>query len=368
MRPVSARFQREIAQSRAPTTRATLLPSGVELPIQSGTVTLNANAEVRASAELELADDGALGLVPTDSDSPLAPFGNEIRIERGLTYQSGADELVAICVARIERATVSDTGDGLAIRVSGLDRAQKYIDAQFEAPYQVAAATNAIDAIETVLREVDADAPFALPASAHTTPLLVAEEGEDRWAFAQGIARAIGGELYHDGDGVLTLAPVLQTATSVATVAEGDGGVLLSLDAEWDRTEAFNRVIVTAESSSETGPVLRGCATDDADPTSPTYYYGPFGRKPMLVASEFVTTEDQANTMAEALLAKNLGITKAVDFGSLVLPHLEPYDAITITRERAGVAAELHVLDSLTIPLSASDAMSCRTRAVRVTS
>jgi hypothetical protein len=49
-----------------------------------------------------------------------------------------------------------------------------------------------------------------------------------------------------------------------------------------------------------------------------------------------------------------------------VLPYLAPDDAIQITRARVGLIEELHVIDQLTIPLTAAGSMSGRTRAVQV--
>ena len=62
-----------------------------------------------------------------------------------------------------------------------------------------------------------------------------------------------------------------------------------------------------------------------------------------------------------------MGIAKAINFGAVVHPALEPLDTITVNRPRAGITNETLVLDSLTIPLEAEGPMSGQTRTVRVT-
>ena len=48
----------------------------------------------------------------------------------------------------------------------------------------------------------------------------------------------------------------------------------------------------------------------------------------------------------------------------LVNPALEPDDLVQVTRTRAGLTAEAHIVDSVTIPLTAEGTMTGRTRAV----
>lgn len=367
MRTVSNRFSEVVTGPHKLATRATLISTGEELPILSGSVTLNSNAEIRASADLQVADDGTMDWVPTSAESALAPFGEEIRLERGIEYQDGTAELVSVAIVRIEQVRVSDSGGELSIQVTGLDRAKAFVDAQFETPYQVASGTNAITAIEDVLTAANPEIETDFMTTTHTTPLLLAQEGENRWAFAQGIARWLGAELYHDGDGVAVITPVAQSTTSVLTIAEGEAGLLLEVDADWDREQAFNIAIVSGENAGETGAIPRGEARDE-ESDSPTRWDGPFGPKPIFFASEFVTSDGQADDAAAALLAKNLGVAKTVGFGSIVHPALEPLDAITVTRERAGISAEVLTVDSLSIPMGPEGQMSGTTRAIRVTS
>ena len=367
MRTVSAAFQTAIIASHRLATSATILDTaGNEtiVGIIDGTVTLDQTAAVRGRCDITVVDDGTLGLVPDSPASLLAPYGNEIRLERGIQYPDGTTELVSLGVFGIQDSEVTDNGGSLQIRVSALDRAQRLIDAKFEEPYNIAAGTNFATAILTALQAVWPDVPHDLTATALTTPAVIAQEGDDRWQFAQDMATAISMNLYFDGDGTLRLVPNVLGAP-VAALTEGEGGVLLEASRRWTRENTFNRVIATGENTGEGAPV-RGVATDD-NPLSPTYYFGPFGKAPRFYNSSLITTNDQAAAAALGLLISELGTTEQVDFGSLVLPHLEPGDTVRITRERSGIDED-HVLDSLTIPMGAEGSMSGQTRARQVTS
>jgi hypothetical protein len=366
MRDVSAAFLDAIVESYRVATRIDVLVNGiVEETITDaveGTVTLDLTAQVRGRLDLSIVDDGSLGLVPTSASDLLTPYGNELQVYRGIRYPNGVDELVSLGVFRMDDVKVDDDPNGLLIRIAGLDRAQRVIDARFEDAYQVAAGTNYATAIANTLQAAWVDIPLDLAATTLTTPQLIAEEQGDRWAFCQEMAASIGYRLYFDGDGVAVTRPVTATGDSPTTmIAEGDHGVLISAARGWGRQGTYNRVIATGENTGETAPA-RGVATDD-NSASPTYYFGPYGKVPMFYVSQFIVTDAQAADAAASLLSKQLGTTQTVDFGSLVNPALEPDDLATIIRARAGID-EQHIIDSLTIPLNADGTMTGSTRAV----
>lgn len=361
MRGVTAAFTAALAASHKVIVRVDVLTEGVVVEtiddVIDGTVTLDQGAAARGRADLTI-----VGNVPTSPSSLLAPYGNELQIWRGLRLPAG-DELVSLGIFRIDDANVDDSGD--QVTIEALDRSARITDARFEAPYQIAAGTNYADAIENTVRAVWPGVAVDLAATDLTTPLLLAQEGDDRWTFVQAMATALAWRLYFDGDGILVGRPTQSpgAGSPVATLAEGDGGVLLGAARQWNRQGAYNRVIATGENTGESVPA-RGVATDD-NPDSPTYYYGQFGQVPRFYTSPFITTDEQAQSAAQSILVKELGTTQAISFGTIVNPALEPDDVVRITRARTGVDEDF-ILDSLTIPLTAEAAMVGRTRATVV--
>ena len=363
MRPVSDAFLQAVTGSHTAVSYVHVLRDNdfvVQLEVTDGSITLDQTAATRGRLDVTLAE---LDLVPTDPEAALAPYGNELRAYRGVRYRDGSTEIVSLGIFRIDETSVTDTAEGgVEIRVTGLDRSSRVIDAKFEEPYLLAAGTNIVTAIEDCVRIAIPDLTTSLESTALTTPLLVGEEGGDRWKFVQDLAASLGRSLYFDGDGVLTGQPVTNpSGTPQLTIAEGDGGVLLTAGRRWNRQGTCNRVIATGENAGESAPA-RGVATDD-NPLSPTYYYGQYGKVPRFYSSQILTTDDQAADAATAILSRELGTTQSVDFGAIVNPALEPDDLVQITRLRAGID-EQHVIDAVTIPLTAQQGMTGRTRAV----
>lgn len=370
MRPVSDRW--DVSESHRVVSRLTLLDNGEETDFTTstvdGVVNLDQGAAIRGRCDVVFVDDGDLGIVPTDATDVLAPYGNEIRIERGLRYPDGEEEYVSLGIFRIDESTAEDSGDGATVRVSGLDRFSRIIDGRFEEAYAVASGTLHTTAILGAVQAIWPDVPYHFASSSLTTGALMAAAGEDRGAFIQTDATSMGMELYFDGDGVLILRPVPTAIESqrVAEIVDGENGVLTSASRRWTRQGTYNRVVALGETTEEGVAPVKGVATDD-NPLSPTYYYGPFGRVPAFYVSEFITTTAQAQDAAAGQLAKQLGTARQTSFGSIVNPALEPGDVVRI-RDEALDLDEDHVIDSLTIPLSEDQLATGSTRIVQVLS
>lgn len=366
MRPVTDRFVTAISQSHQMALLVEVLRNGDVVAIidsvTAGTVTLDSTAQIRGRLDLTIVDDGTLGLIPRLAADPLAPYGNELRVSRGINYPDGTSELVALGVFRINDTDVTDGPDVLTIQITGQDRSARIADGRFESPADITQGVNVGTQIQTLVSAVYPDVTFNFAPTPHLTGHMTIEEGTDRWEVCQHFATNAAMQLYFDGDGTLVLAPDAG-GTAVLALAEGADGLLLSSTRRWTRQGAYNRVVATGENTGVGTPV-RGVATD-TNPLSPTYYYGSFGQVPRFFVSQFFNTSQQAQDTAEAMLLREMGTTQSVNFGSLVLPHLEPTDIVQITRVRAGISED-HVIDSLTIPLTADQAMTGATRATQV--
>lgn len=376
MRPVSAKFLNAIRASHESVTVIDVispaLVSGDDdtfletlATVTSGTVTLDAAAQVRGRVDLTLIDDGTLGLVPSHPADLLAPYGNELHVQRGIHYPDGTTELVSLGKFRIDECTVDDSPQGLIITLTGQDRAARVIDGRFEEPYDWPEGFSVGVAINEALYDIGImiDPDLEPNTDATVVPHLIAEEGSDRWQFVTEIARTAGMRLYFNGDGLLVLAPEVSGGDTIVTLAEGIDGVLVSASRRWDRTGSYNAVIATGENTGELLPA-RGIAID-SDPDSPTYYYGRFGRVPRFYQSSFLATDAQAADAAASILQGELGTTQSVNFGAYCNPALEPDDIVRITRLRAGVD-ENHIVQSIGIPLTVDGATTGTTRAAQV--
>jgi len=361
VRPVTDRFLAEVRRSHHVISEVWCHPADgsdpVAVPVSEGSVTLDATQFVRGRCDISVQD---ADWIPRDSTDALAPFGSELAVYRGVEYVDGSRELVSLGRFGLEDAEISDDGTGASVRVSALDRMDRLSKTRFEDVYQVAQGTLFTQAILDVVQGIWPECPVMdgfVAASSLTCDLLpTAQVGDDPVEFIQGLAFAVAMSLYFDGDGVLTLrkysdqSPVLEV---------GEGDVLLSVARNWSRTTAFNRVVVTGE-NTEGSDVFRGEAQDD-DPLSPTRYGGSFGRVTEYRSYAQIQSDNQAQDVANNILAKELGVPSTVSFSMVPCPALEPEDTVILSRPSVGVG-ESHVVDQLTIGLGATESMSGVTR------
>jgi hypothetical protein len=324
-----------------------LTPYGYELLVWRG-VRLGA-----ASTTDPFLTDGG-GEVLTDE------YGNPLTV--GSVVVEGSVEMVPLGVFPIQTSDVD--GITLSSAIVAEDRSRLVSDARFEDVYQIAAGTNYATAIEELIDDGVSGLEFLFPSVTFTTPLLTFAAQDDRWEAAQTMAKSIGHELLFDGLGRVVLRPEPTfTADPDATVAEGVN--MVSVNVKLDRVTAYNKVIATSVNAAN-GAQYRGEAAD-LDPASPTYYDGPFGRKPRFFASEFLASDEQCETAAASILASNLGVARSVDFSAVPDPRLECSDVVRVVRSALALD-ELHIIDSLSIGLGADGGMSARSRASQVPS
>lgn len=365
MRPVSDAFKTALTRSYTLAVRADLLfdrqRQSTVLKLISGSVTLDRTAEIRGRCDVTI---GATGLIPTGPFDAITPFGAELQLWRGIAFADGP-ELVSLGIFGIQDVNVDSTGG--TIRIVGFDRAQAVKDAELESTYVVPAGSNYGSAIRAL---IDAGVPgleYRFASTDEVTPLLVFADDTDggRWAKALEMATSIGCDLYFDGDGRCVLEPVPDPASDpVATFTDGEDGTLVSASKAWSRAQSYNAVIAYSSNPADSGPPARAIVRD-LDPTSPTYWDGPFGRKPKRYASPLITTGTQAQSAAAALLRQVLGVAQGVDVSTVPQPHLEPGDIVRV-RNASVELDEVNVLDSVTIPLDLGTAMSAGVRARQV--
>lgn len=343
-----------------------------ELPMIDGSVSLDGTAATRGALTVNLAASEIDDLVPDIPTDPLAPYGNEAIAYRGVTYPDGTTEYIQLGVFVLDEFSGNDTGDDLDLSVTFLDRSSILIDAVFEEAGVIAEGTNAYQAIIDLVTLVYPDCEFAFSDADTdvTLPALSYEVNDDRWDFCRGCAEAAASTLYFNNLGQLAVAHTPQLISPDLVVAEGEGGVLLGVSKRWGKENAVNRVWVEGTNVAGGDPVVG--ESRDNSVLSPTYYEGQFGKHTFTYSTEYLPdpsssldAQDQVDSVAETILAQKLGTGQEISFQALVDPRLEPFDVVQVTRERLKVD-ELHIVDSLSIPLTFDGEMTCQTRLSRV--
>jgi len=331
-------------------------PVGTEIPIFSGDVRHDASADVRAT--LELNTDPALWPdTPTDL---LNPYGTEVFVERGVVKGSGAREWVSQGYYRIDTVEQDDAPDG-DVRVTGKDRMAGLVDARLESPVQFTAATTVADVFSQLVLEVYPTATIEYDWSAASTLLSgnrIADE--ERYGFLADLVKALGKTFYWDYRGVLVVKDPPVSTVPVWNITHGLNGVLVALGRERTREGVYNAVVASGEAPGATTAAAYAVARDRS-PSSPTRWGGPFGKVPRFYSSPLIVTNDQAASAATQLLKRAVGLPHSVNFAAIANPALEPLDPVYVSYSDQMKSA-IHVLDELTIPLTADQAMTAKTR------
>lgn len=326
----------------------TLLYSG--LPYINGAVA--ATLTSRVARRLSLTVDRSW--YPRDVGALLGPFGNELRAYRGIEYGNGLTVVFPVFRGRINSAELSDG----QVSISAIDRAGDISDADFEIPH-IAVAGPLVDEFKRLISEPIPDAEFSLPdAIGESLPTLIWES--DRARALDDVASAAGAFWYPLADGVFTLrkVPWAQAYAPVFTLSDGEGGTVSNAEVGCTRDNVFNSVTVLAERTDGAAPV-RYTARDD-NPSSPTYWLGPYGLKSRQVSIQSARGPGAAQIAAETLLRRARALTETWRVECVPDASIELGDTATVAC--LGFTA-VQVVAGFSLPLTVDGTMSVDLRA-----
>lgn len=361
MRAVSGRYLRTLRGSHTAVFRAkvcTTYQEGVTpeyaalLDVVSGEVSQSASQDIRTSLSMVTSTKW-----PLSADDLLAPYGNEIFVERGVQYGNGQAEWVGLGYFRINTPEQEIVPDG-PVSITASDRWAGIQDAEFLRPRQFAATISRRQLTELLVREVYSGATVLwddpVVADAAIGRQLVVET--DRAGTLKELFAAVGKKGYFRYDGVFTVVtPPDATGAAVWTIDAGSNGVLVALSRNLSREGVYNVVVATGEGADTNTPAY-GTAADYGE-NSPTRYGGRFGIVPKRISSPLILTDAQAVTAATTELKKSLGLPYQVKLTSVPNSALEVDDVIAVAypdRARSrSMRIEKHVVDNTRIPLGA---------------
>lgn len=331
--------------------------------VAGGSITVDSTATIWRSGHVKFADESG-ELIPNTSTDLLTPYGNEIRVYRGVMVD-GEAENVPLITGGITNVQVDETPGGFVIDCDIYDRSALVQKAKWSTVYNVAAGTNVITAILAILQDRLPGALWAYmvpsyTATVETSPNLVlgGQGSGDPWADIQSLAASIGLIVYFDplGNPVIRAQPDPANQNQVAwSVAEGEN--LTGVKRRITSDETYNGVTVNGENSTP-GGALYSYTAWDTDTSSPTYYLGPFGKRPAPAYTDPKANSTAAcQASAQARLLTMLGLSNIVSTASIVNPALEALDIVTVTRDRIGISGVPHIASGFTVPLDVSTTM-----------
>jgi len=337
------------------------------LDIASGSVTIDAGSAARRVCSVDLTTNRTSeNIVPDNPFDILTPFGNELRLFRGVQFNDGTVEYVPLGIFVIIEVFISDNNQGVSIQVSGQDRSLIISRNKWTQPYQMINGSLE-DSITALLKDrfPDVQTDFPVTNVAINQVVLGTEQSNDPWQDIVEIANLVGYDLFFNAEGIVEMKqfPTLDGAVVVAKFEEGVNTTVLSLDRTISAKETFNGVIYTIQGSEVSAPIR--VEVWDEDTTSPTYRYGKFGEVPTFIETNLLSTQGEAISAALSLLNKFIGAQESINWNLIVNPTLDVQDVVYIKSQGAKVD-RLVILDKLDIPLSPQDAMTAVARTVRV--
>lgn len=346
MYPVSDRFLARLAESHTPVTAVQLfLTDGrvVDVEHTGGSVTVDRSQAIRRTCTVTIADPSLIPVTPADQ---LATYGARLRVSRGVEYGDGSSELVPLGVFRLDSAD-GDIGEG-PVNLAGKALEACIADDKF---------TEAYTATGTVVGAITALIQRSLPGADVLSSITDVSIGSrtfdveaDPWAGAQEIAAAAGAEVYTNADGVFVIAvlPDLLSTVPVWSVEAVEGGVYVSGNRAMTADNVYNGVLARGENTSDSAPPVSALVVDN-DPGSPTYWGGPYGRRPKFISSSTLITTNLCAQAANLELLQAKAPNATGDFSALPNPALEPGDVLRVAHSDG--TRELHQVAAFTVPL-----------------
>lgn len=370
MYPSSAAFKAAVQTDHIAVSKAEVWASDQklqEINISDGNVKIDSGSAVRRTCDVTLTTGRESdNLVPDNDFDLLTPFGNELRLYRGVQYTDGTKEYVPLGVFVITDVAISDTNEGVEIKLSGEDRSIRVSRAKWTQPYQMTSGTLEAS-LSALLKSRFPDAEISFPTTNVTVNqvLLGAENDNDPWKDAVEIAELVGFDLFFDQNGVVQMKqfPTLDGSVVVALFTEGQGTTITQLNRTISTKQTYNGVIYTIEGADVATPIR--VEAWDEDSSSPTYRFGVFGEVPAFVTTSLLATESEAVRAAASLLNTYIGSQEVINWDSLVDPSLDAQDVVYVKSNGAKVD-RLVIIDSLTIPLKPESSMQADARTVRV--
>ena len=397
------------------------------LILTDGSVTMDKKSDQRSQCSITLVSpDGTMIPNVAHGNNWLTPWGNEVRLYRGVYYPDIDEaEYVPLGIFRISSVTINESGGAPVMTVVGYDRSRN-IARNVPAFYWPDMATQSLikgrswanwiqvccsDRWPSVEFNASADQWAAL----QNDPLNGAiaqdyqtfSEGTDLWAQSRQYAAAAGCELYFDRQGICTFVRDpnfnnMSAAASppVAEFIEGKTATFDQVTRTLDDANVYNQVVVFGEGTLLATPLFtyppNGTPAIDDDPNSPTYigtqstdnegnyvYTGgsAYGVVTHIVTNNLLNSQAMIQDYAQMQLVVDLGMHEQVAIPSMVVnPCIDIDDILNIVRLRVGIGepeaerveeyperdAYHYIVSSITIPLSARGPMTMSVREQRV--
>lgn len=348
-----------------------LTPTGTEIPILGGDVKLSSSAQIKATLDMETSGEYW---------DFIQPYGTEIFVERGIDYGDGTREWVGLGYFQVEEIHQDEAPNG-PIRISASDRTRQLIQNRLVYPYKFEAPTKTLkyafdrlvngDPNNTGFPSQDQQGYgmfiFTLvpihwetsgidPNNYHVTGTVVEDSTfdylNDRLNEVGNLTMKFGadGELYIVRTDVELNTPVYSIKRSENLVRASRGV---------SRKDVYNIVTTYCSDPAYTAGYQ---LTYNSDTQSRIRWIGRFGPAVRYYSSPLLNTTAALESAGETILSRYKGLPYSLGLFTVPNPALEPLDVIEVVTS-PGVT-ERHIVDEVTIPLTADGGVEIQTRTI----
>lgn len=335
-----------------------------ELPVSSVQLTIDGTAEIRRSGSLDLGVDW-LDTTSRDIIEQVNVQTSEVTIEHGIDWGPAGTEWVLLARMRIDSLSKSLAAGTRTVAI--FDRALLLAEHKF--PTVRPLNDTYVNLIETMLHETMPGVSFTVDPAVDDT--IEPSDGKsldlggERLSEMVRFAEAVEAVFYNTNTGAFALSPYEEDGTPVWDVDAGPGGVLVDLTEEFSREQQYNAVGITFTPAVDGAEWEKYIYLWDNDPTSPTYYDGPFGKRPIFFEEEYrhLPNDTRAEKVARRKLLQYAGATRALQVQAFSNPLLQPNDRIRVIWPDGTI--ETQIIDAISLSLAPEASMSIQTRLQR---
>jgi len=319
-----------------------------QAPVVAGTISADRGQNVRLGCRLTLA---LAEWEPMPIDEQTCRF----KVFLGVS-SLGFTETVQLGEYRVDKLDRSAVG---AISVDGSGLEAYLVDARFLSPRTPPYGVSTVGVIADLIHEVLPDVEVVPRCTSDRQVTATAVWQRERRDAIDDLANSINAEVYADYQGRFMLVdrPNPAIGYPVYTADEGEGGVIIDRAESSTRDRVYNAASVSGQSTDPDVPPVWAWAAD-MNPASPTYYYGPFGQKPIFFTSQFFTNVFQCQNYANQLLLEALAENVTVTFDQLPAAFLEVGDVLAVRNPDRSLGQ--YVLQSFDMPLGTGGPMACK--------
>lgn len=295
---------------------------------------------------------------PTAPTDLLAPFGNELRVYRGVTLGDGSNLYTwQVFRGKIQDVTRSSAGD---CSVYCTDRASEVVDHAFESPQNSQTSNTVFQEFQRLVLDAVPNANFGT-SDPFNTPVQPLTWEYDRGSALDEMATSATAVWYAlaNGDFVMRKLPWIGNRPAVLAVTDLPGGFVNGWTRRRSRSDIFNVVTVTGERLNGDAPVF--ATASDTNPASPSYTLGGFGIKSKLERLQTPATQGAALAAAESLLATYI---TPIEEWTLQFPPDASLELGDVLQVDVDVASVRQVVTGFTLPLDLSQNMTISTRSL----